>query len=77
LTSSYGLMESLLPSIMYGSEGFESASTEGWVLKHIGLDIVDYSQTIESVEQEVERLLDEDSLATEVKYGKQLTVYMI
>jgi TATA-binding protein-associated factor Taf7 len=31
-------------------------------------------QTIESVEQEVERLLDEDSLATEVKYGEQPTV---
>lgn len=29
-------------------------------------------QTIESVEQEVERLLDEDSLASEVKYGMLL-----
>lgn len=37
----------------------------------------DGSKTIESVEQEVERLLDEDSLATEVKYGEQPTVAMI
>lgn len=37
----------------------------------------DSSQTIESVEQEVERLLDEDSLATEVKYGEQLMVLVV
>jgi hypothetical protein len=47
------------------------------VLEYIGLDIVDCSQTIESVEQEVERLLDEDSLATEVKYGEQFTIVII
>jgi TATA-binding protein-associated factor Taf7 len=28
-----------------------------------------FSKTIESVEEQVERLLDEDALATEVKYG--------
>ena len=37
----------------------------------------DSSQTIESVEQEVERLLDEDALATEVKYGEQSAVVMV
>jgi len=31
-------------------------------------------QTIENVEQEVERLLDEDSLASEVKYGERSIV---
>jgi len=33
-------------------------------------------RTIESVEQEVERLLDEDALATEVKYGTSFWVYL-
>jgi len=33
-----------------------------------------FFQTIENVEQEVERLLDEDSLASEVKYGERSIV---
>jgi len=34
-------------------------------------------QTIESVEQEVERLLDEDALASEVKYGIIALIFVI
>jgi TATA-binding protein-associated factor Taf7 len=33
-------------------------------------------RTIESVEQEVERLLEQDALADDVKYGKLLSTYM-
>jgi TATA-binding protein-associated factor Taf7 len=45
-------------------------SIDGYVLQLKGLKRYAHErQTIESVEQEVERLLDEDSLASEVKYG--------
>ena len=36
------------------------------------VSIVLFVQTIETVEQEVERLLEEDALADEVKYGMSM-----
>ena len=47
-------------------EGYLCAYNVEWLNLWLSL------QAIESVEQEVERLLDEDTLATEVKYGAQV-----
>jgi sulfate adenylyltransferase subunit 1 (EFTu-like GTPase family) len=63
-------MESLRRYITLGSADSGKGSTDGYVLyTRSVVSLSDVLQTIESVEQEVERLLDEDSLATEVKYG--------
>jgi len=63
-------MGSLRLYITLGSADSGKGSTDGYVLyTRSVVSPSDVPQTIESVEQEVERLLDEDSLATEVKYG--------
>lgn len=61
---------------MYGNEDSGSGLIKTWLFserasyRHI-IDLIFFSpQTIETVEQEVERLLEEDAAADEVKFGK-------
>jgi len=63
-------MESHPRFTMSGNAGSENVSIDEYAWSpHSTSAYWAITQTIESVEEQVERLLDEDALATEVKYG--------